>query len=54
MDNMTLTDYIEKVKEEMCDGYCKYPNQEPPAGKDEDWLYEDADSPCSNCPLNKL
>ena len=38
---------IEKVKEEMCDGYCKYPEM---IEEDED---EIADV-CANCPLNRL
>lgn len=34
----TVTDVLEEVKQEMCDDYCKYPT----------------DSPCMECPLNKL
>lgn len=50
---MTISEQIEKVKEEMCDKYCKYPEMTPPDGKDSDWLYED-NSPCTRCPLNRL
>jgi hypothetical protein len=50
---MSITEQIEKVKEEMCSSYCKYPDQEIPEGKTEDWLFEEG-SPCENCPLNKL
>ena len=50
----TLTEQLEEVKEEMCTNYCKYPNQPIPAGKTEDWLFDDDDSPCNKCPLNKL
>ena len=49
----SITQQIEEVKEEMCDKYCKYPEMPIPEGKDEDWLF-DSDSPCNNCPLNKL
>ena len=45
---------LEEIKMEMCDKYCKYPNQAPPEGKDEDWLLEDKESPCNSCPLLRL
>lgn len=48
----SITAILENVKNEMCDHYCKYPGVIP-EGKDENWLFED-DSPCMNCPLNKL
>lgn len=51
---MSVTELIEKVKEDMCNGYCKYSNAPIPEGKTEDWLYEDEDSPCNDCPLNRL
>ena len=35
----TVTDILEEVKQEMCDGYCKHPTD---------------DSPCTECPLTKL
>lgn len=44
---------VDDYKSIMCDKYCKYPNQPIPEGKTEDWLIEDEDSPCNNCPLNK-
>lgn len=50
---MSITEQIEEIKSEICDKYCKYPNQPIPEGKDEDWLFDD-DGPCMNCPLNKL
>lgn len=50
----SITAVLEQTKEEMCNNYCKYPNQPAPDGKTEDWLYEDDDSPCQSCPLNKL
>lgn len=52
--DIKVTDILEHVKEDMCDGYCKYHSQETPEGKSEDWLLEDADSPCVTCPLNRL
>lgn len=51
---MTISEQLEKAKEQMCDKYCKYPCMTPPEGKDENWLCEDEDSPCHECPLNKL
>lgn len=51
---MSVTELIEKVKEDMCNDYCKYSNAPIPEGKTEDWLYEDKDSPCNDCPLNRL
>ncbi len=50
---MSITEQIEKVREEMCSSYCKYPEQEIHEGKTVDWLFEEG-SPCENCPLNKL
>lgn len=35
---------IEKVKEEMCDKYCRFPRE----------LEADLDEICDKCPLNKL
>ena len=45
----TITQMIEKVAEEMCDKYCKYPSE----WDDADGELEDSDI-CANCPLNKL
>ena len=45
----TVTDILEEVKQEMCDGYCKYPTQ---VDSRED-LFAD-DSPCMGCPLTRL
>ena len=43
-------EYIEDVAKEICECYCKYPEQwdEGKAGM------ELIDSICSNCPLNRL
>ena len=51
---MTISEHIEQVREKMCNEYCKYPQQAPPEGKGEDWLYSDDESPCIMCPLNQL
>ncbi len=45
----TVTDVLEEVKQEMCDDYCKYPT----IVNDREDLFAD-DSPCMECPLNKL
>lgn len=50
----SITEIIEEVKEEMCDKFCKYPDQPISEGKTEDWMYCDEDSPCNDCPLNRL
>lgn len=52
--DISFTGILENVKRDMCDGYCKYPLQEVPEGKTEDWMVEDDDSPCMTCPLNRL
>lgn len=51
---MSILETLEDVKQRMCDGYCKYAHSPVPEGKSEDWLFEDDDSPCINCPLNEL
>ncbi len=51
---MTITQQIERIKEEICNKYCKWPEKEPPEGKTEEWLYEDEDGPCNSCPFNQL
>lgn len=47
--DQTITEQFEKIKEEMCDHYCKYVA---------DWDEDDGDiwdSPiCDECPMNKL
>lgn len=45
----TVTDVLEEVKQEMCDDYCKYPT----IVNDREDLFAN-DSPCMECPLNKL
>ena len=53
-NTLAILGSVENMKSAMCDGYCKYPSQEVPEGKTEDWLIEDDDSPCLTCPMNKL
>ena len=50
----SITDIIEQVKEDMCDKYCRYTHEPTPEGKDADWLFDDDDFPCKECPLNRL
>lgn len=50
----SITEQIEEICDEICDHYCKYPYEPIPEGKTEDWLFTDDDSPCVNCPLNRL
>lgn len=44
---MTITEQIEKMREEMCDKYCRYVY-------DEGITQEDLELKCNDCPLNKL
>ena len=54
MNDMTITKQLEQIVEEMCDKYCRFPKEPILEGKTEDWLIEDDESPCRNCPLNRL
>ena len=45
----SVVNIIQKVIEEMCNKYCKFPEQY--SEEDEEKLY---DEHCKNCPLNKL
>ena len=38
--DMTITEQIEKVKEDICDEYCKYPEQTRKEHKDAEEAYE--------------
>lgn len=49
----SIEDIIEEVKIQICDNFCKWPGAPIPEGKDENWLWDD-DSPCNDCPLNRL
>lgn len=48
-ETKTVKDILEEVKQEMCDGYCKYPT----IVSDREDLFA-KDGPCMKCPLNKL
>ena len=48
-ETKTVTDILEEVKQEMCEGYCKYPT----IVSDREDLFA-KDGPCMECPLNKL
>ena len=47
-----LQETIEKVMNEMCDNYCKYPEKYTKEEWDE--IAFNDDSPCINCPLTRL
>ena len=48
---MSVTEMIEKVKEDICNDYCKYPNE----WDEEEQGVELCDSEvCASCPLNNL
>jgi len=48
----TIREQVEKIASEICDNYCKYPN-EPGHEDDPDWLFREG-IPCDNCPMNRL
>ena len=50
MKRIVIIDQVEKAKEEICDKYCKYPEQWDEEEKGE--TLEDAI--CRECPLNKI
>lgn len=52
MSEKTIIQIIEEVKEEMCNKYCKYPNEYKPEEHDGMELW-DSDI-CKNCPLTRL
>lgn len=50
----TVIKLLEDIASEFCDKYCKYTSAPVPEGKTENWLYEDENSPCNSCPINKM
>lgn len=52
MKKKTISQILEEVKEEMCNKYCKYPNEYKPEEHDGIELW-DSDI-CANCPLTRL
>ena len=49
---VSIAEQIENIKEEMCDNYCKMPYRY--SANEWEEVFCSADSPCNNCPLNKL
>lgn len=52
---MTIPEQIEEIVGEMCDKYCKFPEQAKREVEDIDEAQEHLwNDYCANCPLNKL
>ena len=51
MEEETLVQMLEECLANMCDNYCKFQAQYQDNG--EDFLIDD-ESPCNECPLNKI
>lgn len=50
-----ISEIIEKVIEEMCDKYCKYPDEYLSKLKDPDIANDQMlENVCAHCPLSKL
>lgn len=49
---MTICEQIEKIKEQICDDYCKYPEQYQKRQLED--INEMVNKICKNCPLLKL
>lgn len=47
----SISDILEEVKTEMCNNYCKWPDQWNEEKEGMDLIDSDQ---CINCPLNKL
>lgn len=51
----TITKQIEKIKEDICDNYCKFHEQYQFTDPDDEEAFEQMlRSHCESCPLNKL
>jgi hypothetical protein len=48
---MTIQEQLDKIAGEMCDKYCKFPDQASKESKDEDYLFR---TYCDKCPMQKL
>lgn len=46
IEDMTIVEQLERIKYQICDGYCKYPYQ--CEGQKE------LDTICKSCPLNRI
>ena len=53
-EETSVPEILEHIAGMMCDYYCRFPNEPIPEGKDENWLIEDEDSPCNDCPIRFL
>ena len=52
---MTVTETIEKAKQEICDGYCKWQSLYTARFDDPDEAYEHMlEEKCDKCPLQTL
>lgn len=52
---MQIIDQLQKIADEMCDKYCKYPEQYESQYDDTDEAWDKMMCEvCDNCPLNKL
>lgn len=52
MVDISAIKIIQEVIDEMCDKYCKYPNEWDPEEHDGQELFDS--EICQNCPLNRL
>lgn len=52
--NKSIVEILEEVSADFCNNYCKWPTMPTPEGRDEEWLTQDEDSPCFNCPIGRL
>ena len=52
MNEKTISQIFEEVKEDMCNKYCKYPSEYKPKEHDGTELFES--EMCRNCPLCRL
>lgn len=51
----TIVDQLEEIKFEICDKYCKVPDDARAEHDDDpDWITESDESPCQTCPLNRI
>lgn len=52
-DKKTISEVFEDIKQEMCEHYCRFPNEfcEDDPDADPDEMYEQI---CSGCPLMRL
>jgi hypothetical protein len=50
---ITVSEIFEAIRAEMCDSYCKYPEQYKSSENDGNWEMM-MDGACNECPLNML